>query len=158
MCAYKAYKHNFRDWPQSMIDRLFLVANRGRMRLAGAPVPDQPDFRLYRGVAGRGRARRPRGWSWTSSLDVACWFAMRYGLANPGVVEADVANEEVLTFLPDRGEDEFLCRPEKALPLRLTRAEIEACSARYSEWKREEKRSKFARLLDANRVVTSDAT
>jgi hypothetical protein len=154
--AYRSRASNFSDWTQGSIDRLFLEADRDRLRMAGAAVPDQPVFHVYRGVAGHGRKRRKRGWSWTSSLDVACWFAVRFVESKPVVLEADVMNEEVLAYLPDRDEEEYLCCPEKPRPLKLLLTELNERAARHAQRKHEKKQLKLARLLAAKGHLTAD--
>ena len=67
----------------------------------------------YRGVAGRGAARRIRGLSWTGSLECATWFAKRaadLGWADPAVFQAVVSDSEVLSYTNDRREDEYIVR------------------------------------------------
>jgi hypothetical protein len=96
--------------------RLFEIADRDRL-LAVGPIPAGESFVLYRGVAGVGDARRIRGYFWTISPAVACWFAARaalFGLAEPAVYTATVHRKEMLACCVDRGEAEFICRPTRA--------------------------------------------
>lgn len=69
--------------------------------------PDRAPFTLYRGVAGIGARRRPRGLSWTASFDCAAWFARRYSLPK-AVLRIDVEASDVLAYLTGRGEEEFV--------------------------------------------------
>lgn len=88
--------------------RLFEIADRERL-LAVGPVPAGESFVLYRGAAGVGNARRIRGYSWTISPAVACWFAARAarsGLAKPAVYTATVQRKEVLACCGGREEAE----------------------------------------------------
>ena len=95
------------------VSRLFVLAllDRGRLRAAGDPVPEGR-ITLYRGVSGRGRARRVRGISWTGTLDCARWFAGRGGAignqADPAVYRLELDADEVLAHLTNRSEDEYL--------------------------------------------------
>lgn len=61
---------NFRDYPR--IRELLRFADRERL-LAGGDVrpPSRGPFTLYRGVGGKGPARRVRGYSWTSKRETA---------------------------------------------------------------------------------------
>jgi len=78
--------------PRWVVDDLFRSADRERLRAAGDPLPSVGPFTLYRGVSGRGRARRVRGISWTSSLEKAIWFAHRFAsLGDPAVFRLVVA-------------------------------------------------------------------
>jgi hypothetical protein len=90
---------------------LFKLADRQRLREAGDPLPAPGPYTLYRGVAGRGAARRVRGLSWTGSLECATWFAERaadFGWADPAVFQAVVSDSEVLSYTNDRNEDEYI--------------------------------------------------
>jgi hypothetical protein len=117
------------------------------LRSAGDPVPDGM-LKLYRGVAGRGRARHVRGSSWTGTLDMARWFAGRAaagGAADPAVYQIDVASKDVLVHLgkeTGRSEDEYLVDvPELMLKPRRIESVNEAtfertCAERRREWGR----------------------
>ena len=126
--AFTGCRTNWRSWNTVVITWMFSHADRSKLLAAGAPLPPGNSFHLYRGVAGRGRARRLDGFSWTSSLPVACWFATRYSclsLAHPAVLEATVPREAILACSHDRGEDEFICRPEQRRRMKLTADEIQ---------------------------------
>jgi hypothetical protein len=89
------------------------------------------DVTVYRGVAGRGSARRVRGLSWTFSLEVAAWFAHRgstiFRLPDPAVYQLIVPEHQVLAYSDGRREGELLVlcdassRPRRC----LSPAEIE---------------------------------
>jgi hypothetical protein len=66
--------NNYR-WFTKLAD-MFHRADRTRLRQVGDVLPGNGPFTLYRGVAGNGRARRMRGFSWTEDLQVAKWFAL----------------------------------------------------------------------------------
>jgi hypothetical protein len=59
------------------LDFLTRQADRARLRAAGDPLPSPGPWTVYRGVAGHGRARRIRGFSWTADCEKARWFATR---------------------------------------------------------------------------------
>ena len=96
--------------PVAELDGLISHADPNRLRAAGAPLPGPGPFTLYRGVAGRGAARRVRGYSWTSSLEKATWFARRFGLDDPAVFRVVASSGWVLVYFKERGEEEFLVR------------------------------------------------
>ena len=109
--AFMDCRTNHHRYPPSMLHSLFARANRGRLRAAGAPLPGHGPYTLYRGVAGRGRARRIYGVSWTTALSIAQWFADRaaeWRLADPAVYEITVPKRAVLAYLDERQEREML--------------------------------------------------
>ncbi|HWG41297.1 MAG TPA: hypothetical protein VN688_00820 [Gemmataceae bacterium] len=128
--AFTNAKTNFYNWSDIVLSFLFRTADRKRLLESGDLLPEQETFRLYRGVAGVGRWRRPRGFSWTLSLDVACWFAVRFDLANPAVMSVEVPRDTVLAYMNDRHEEEILCRPETAERMSLSSEEL-AVHARH---------------------------
>jgi hypothetical protein len=92
---------------------LLYLADRDRLRQAGALLPGAGPFTLYRGVAGRGAARRIRGVSWTLSFETAKWFAMRFAMLLPwatqlAVFQIVIDAKAVLAYVTDRSEEEFL--------------------------------------------------
>lgn len=92
-----------------LIRSLLSIVDRERLRSAGTPLPGAGPFTLYRGAAGVGAARRVRGYSWTSDLERARWFADRFAghLAQPAVYRTVVPAELVLFHSQDREESEF---------------------------------------------------
>jgi hypothetical protein len=125
--AYINRKTNNRAWDQRVIEWMFSLADRDRLRAVGSPLPGNGPFTLYRGIAGRGRARRARGMSWTPSLPVACWFASRFGLESPAVVTVTVPAADVLCYTNEREEEEFIVMPPaKVRRVRLTPEQIAA--------------------------------
>jgi len=91
---------------------LLQLADVAKLRAAGDALPVELPHVVYRGVAGRGAARRVRGYSWTLDLDRAKWFATRLDLHDPAVFAVE-ATEETLAFYTDgRNEQEcFLVLP-----------------------------------------------
>lgn len=109
--AYCRTPVNYHNWHDSAVKVLFRCADRKRLRAAGDPIPTGKMITLYRGVAGRGRARRVRGISWTASLKSARWFSERgaiFGLADPAVYTITVRSEDILARITDHKEDEYL--------------------------------------------------
>ena len=117
-------KHNHRHRHEETLDLLFNYADRTRLLAAGDPLPRPGPFLLYRGVAGTGKARRIRGYSWTSSLNIACWFATRLDLPSPAVHTASVLAEDVLAYYQGRDEQEFICKPKQFARVKIARGEI----------------------------------
>src|SRR5215472_5448409 len=66
--AFMATRVNNHTWPQEDLVDLFLEADQLQLRALGDPLPGSGPFTVYRGVAGRGRARRVRGLTWTGSI------------------------------------------------------------------------------------------
>ena len=92
----------------SVVEAVVSLVDREKLRALGDPLPADPPWTVYRGVAGKGKARRVRGWSWTSDLEQARWFANRFPeLSDPAVFSASVGREQVLFYTNDRDEKEF---------------------------------------------------
>jgi hypothetical protein len=131
----KVGNHHLAMW---RLEAMFAKADRARLRDAGEPMPDGERFTLYRGVAGKGAARRVRGYSWTDSKQTAAWFAVCaawFGLADPAVYEAVVDRSDVLFFDDSRGEREYVVRPAKAKRVPMSGDELRAMHARKCEAK-----------------------
>jgi hypothetical protein len=125
-----------------VIDDLFREADADRLREAGDPMPGEGPFTLYRGVAGTNRTRRIAGLSWTRNIDVACWFAARLDLPSPSVYTATVQTNQVLCYVHDRHEEEFICRVKKPTILDISEDEI---------------RERKARLIESRRIAEAQA-
>lgn len=121
--AYVSTRTNFHEWKPHDVDKMFRQANKEKLRSLGSPIPNEM-VTVYRGVAGRGRQRRVRGWSWTSSKEIACWFATRIELADPAVYTAEITPEEILYITNDRGEQEYIVKPSKSKRLAINHDEI----------------------------------
>ena len=96
-----------RRWPLNTLRLLFKIANRDRLLAAGDPLPGPGPFTIFRGVAGKGRARRVRGFSWTALREKAQWFAERLTFADPAVFQVTVGVDDVLAYRNERDEQEF---------------------------------------------------
>jgi hypothetical protein len=102
------------EWDPAWIEELFLVhADRDRLLKEGDPLPAGREFRVFRGVAGRGKKRREQGLSWSLDRSIAVRFAnagRELGLANPVVLEGIARREDVLAFLTWRNEAEIIAK------------------------------------------------
>ncbi len=127
LCAFTACSLNNHHFTLDSLRFLFDWADRERLRASVEPLPGPGPFILYRGVAGKGPARRVRGISWTGSVGVAKWFANRagsFGFHDPGVYRLEVEETSVLVYTKTRQEDEFLIDPLSCLrPKRVKHAE-----------------------------------
>lgn len=109
-------------WPLCTLKALFHAADRARLLAVGHPLPASDSYTLYRGVAGRGAARRITGLSWTRSRERAEWFASRFALPDPAVYQALVPRKDVYAYTNERQEDEFIViLPKSVRPERLHR-------------------------------------
>jgi hypothetical protein len=122
--AFIGTRTNNARWSMRDLVYLFGSADRARLRAAGQPLP-APPFNLYRGVAGRGPARRVRSFSWTASPERALWFAKRFpGLHDPAIYTVTVGEADILEYVNDRQEQEFIvdlpasCRPVRFVACR----------------------------------------
>jgi hypothetical protein len=106
--AFTSNARNNSGWPADHLRWLFKIADRERLRACGDPLPGPGPFTVYRGVAGRGAARRIRGLSWTGDPERARWFANRWGLYDPAVFEMAIPASKVLAYVNDRQEQEFV--------------------------------------------------
>jgi len=110
--AFTSAKLNNRRIGERLLRQLFALADRGRLRDAGDPLPSAGPFTLYRGVAGVGQDRRERGLSWTDSRDKAQWFADRSAtmlkLEDPAVFTCRVKEQHVYYYTNERKEREFV--------------------------------------------------
>jgi len=67
---------------------------------------------IYRGTSGLGQAAAAKGLSWSTSYNVACWFACRWlGLrTDPLVVQATVDASDLIYWSNGRNEQEVIPR------------------------------------------------
>lgn len=128
--AYTAPRIGHFGWALGTIEWLFMFADRDKLRAAGDPLPPtEPGdrFTLYRGVAGKGRYRHVTGMSWTPSVEVARWFAVRgagYG-ADPAVYQTTIAAADVLVCTNGRQEQDFIFRAKRVKRLDITVGAVE---------------------------------
>jgi hypothetical protein len=108
--AFAAMRANNRGASSPLLDVMWYDADRSRLRAAGDPLQGDGPFTVYRGVAGHGAARRIQGFSWTSSLEMAGWFAARFRLPHPAVFTMTVDDADALAYR--HRESEFIVRVE----------------------------------------------
>jgi hypothetical protein len=86
------------------------VPVRRMMKEARFDHPFSGEICVYRGAAGVSPWRASRGLSWTTSRDVACWFAFRssWGTRKPIVVVANVAASKIVFYSDERDEQEVM--------------------------------------------------
>jgi len=108
---------------------------RSMFRAGRFEVPLTGVHKVYRGVGGIDRKAAIRGLSWTTSRDVACWFALSqtYGSREPLVVTAEVDARDIIYFDNGRSEAEVILR-------RIPSAVVDADR---SSWKDTAERQKF---------------
>jgi len=126
--AWVAAKMNHYNFDTACLEAVLKRwCDRNELRAAADALPAGETFTVYRGVCGKGRYRKVRGLAWTSDLNIACWFAMRFATSgydwavDPAVYEATVTADEVFFYVNQRKEQEFVCRPRrvKRMPLAL---------------------------------------
>jgi len=141
--GYVGMKHGTRHYPMLHLLRLFRLADRVKLMQLSDRAQTFP-ITVYRGVAGRGRSRRIRGLSWTSNLNIACWFARRAGikLDDPAVYEATMTLENV--FCSCKYECEIIGYPSKCRRMSMTLKEL---TTKAEMWDRENEESRL-RLIE----------
>jgi hypothetical protein len=109
LAAINMRKGNNSRIPEAQIHYWLMRVGRDAMLAAGEPLPGAGPFLLYRGIAGRGKLRRPRGFCWTDSFDKAEWFAKRFPLLeDPTILTITIEAEHVYAYDNGRGEREFI--------------------------------------------------
>jgi hypothetical protein len=117
-------KTNFSHWSPSVVMSMFDRADRHKLQSHGIMIPTEPVI-AYRGVSGVGARRRMKGWSWTTSKDMACWFAMRCEwLGNPSVYKCVFDPKDIYVMHNEREEDELIGIPQRVINCRLTLEEM----------------------------------
>jgi len=118
---------NLHHVPEVVLRCLVTVADRAALRACGDPLRSTGPFTVYRGVAGRGRARRVPGLSWTFSRPTAAWFARRLALPDPAVFRLVATEAQVLAYVTNRQEEELLVLGDRtSQPIRcLQGAEVQ---------------------------------
>jgi len=156
--ALTAPRTNLAHVPRSVLALLIENADRAALRAAGDPLPHPGPFTVYRGVAGRGGARRVRGLSWTFSLPVAAWFARRFDLPDPAVYRVTVDEAHVLAYVSDREEEELLLvLPEDAWPKRcLMGAELTNAAEARETAMRTKRQGELAAISNKRKALGVD--
>ena len=148
--AWDGCRVNWHHMPQAALKLVFEMADRDKLFALGAPLEGPGPFRVYRGVNGKGAARRVNGYSWTIDLDSACWFAMRWEFrGHPAVFYRDVMRKDIYFRTNERGESEFVCvpLPSRSKPRRLaiSRQELQERAERLTAARQEENRKVIAK-------------
>ena len=130
--GYTGCKWSHCLWDMDVIQDLFDWGDREELRAVGSPLPGPGPFTLYRGVSREGRERQVDGMSWTSSLDVACFFALVWN-HDPAVYQATVQADEVYCHYLGRNEEEFICRPKESQRLSLSLEEMQTRAKRVRD-------------------------
>ena len=112
-----------------LCDIIMKLCDQGRMLAAGDPLPQKETYTLYRGVNGYGEERRVvDGISWTDSPNIASWFANmnflyseRMELPDPAVFRVNVQKEDILSYVNDRKESEYILK----VPVTATITQLE---------------------------------
>lgn len=121
-CLLSAYTGCRVNWSGQSLHGLafmFRIANREKLLSLGDPLPLGSHLTVFRGVAGIGRARRVRGLSWTADPHCAAWFAARFVktgmLGDAAVFTITARRDDVLCYVDDRSEQEFLIFPHSGV-------------------------------------------
>lgn len=118
------WSHDWRCLQNEVYGDLAFI--RRMFRAGKSHVPFSGRLRIYRGAAGVDLRTASQGISWTTSRDVACWFAMRnaFGDRPPIVVTASVDASWISYYSDERSEAEVVLR-------RRIRAEVDADPASW---------------------------
>ncbi len=122
-------------------------------RYAAFPLPDElPErVRVWRGTSGMTFSQARAGYSWTTSRDVACWFAMRWAeqTGRPLVLVAEVSRGDIALFHNERDEHEaVLLRQPVGVAIDGVAADWLQCFDRHCEWSRKENLRDIAGRID----------
>ena len=107
---------------------LFKDCVPARMSSKGyAKLPES--ITVYRGVSGKGK---PRGYSWTTDIRVATFFATRFEcFGEARLYQATVAKSDVVMFVSDRSEAEVVVVPENVKSMkRIPLGEVERAASK----------------------------
>lgn len=127
LSAYSGVKHNTSDWDGIDLLMFFEFGDWSKHRDAIPDLQDGGKVTVYRGVSGDGEHRRECGVSWTTDLDTAASFAVKFShLNNPQVLVAEVGRDDVFAYCDDRGEKEYLAYIKDYSALPITLAEMRA--------------------------------
>lgn len=106
---------------------LFRQCPRETLRKCGDSYPHKGPFTVYRGVVDGGNKESIRRISWTSSPNIAAWFALEAGRPeprkDPAVFSLFVPEERVFFYTNDKDEQEFVldmypqARPKRIDPM-----------------------------------------
>jgi hypothetical protein len=83
---------------------------RRMMVAAKFPVPFSGEITIFRGTAKVEAEKAVKGLAWTTSYEVACWFAHRFSFERPLVLKAVVPATEIIYWTDERREKEVILR------------------------------------------------
>jgi hypothetical protein len=155
--AYTGCKIDNRRYSLSSIKWLFDLGDRERFRALGSPVPST--LTVYRGVYRHGRERQIRSFSWTTSLDVACWYALRglCGEPDPAIYRATVTARSVICYFDGRKEKEVIVQPRKVERVEITLEEMTIGEKRFSQLLRDRQVTGDAAVVAGTPLQARDA-
>jgi hypothetical protein len=131
-----------RGWPVGQLHELFDFAETGRLRACG-DVIERRRLNIYRVVSGSPAERDECGFSWTASLECACWYALRNPHREcPKIQGVAASSNDFLCFSNKFGEQEAVIYPEmaKVSPKSAPYLEFDAVTMRTNAAKHEKKR------------------
>lgn len=138
LTAFCSVKTNYHHWSLATIKGMFDEADRMKLQSLGITIPAEPVI-AYRAVAGVGKNRRVKGLSWTTSLDMACWFAWRTSswLENPAVFKCVFDPKDIYVIHNQREEDELIGLAQKPVNCKLTVEQMTEGFSRIVEMRQE---------------------
>jgi hypothetical protein len=103
---------------------------------------------VFRGVCGLNLRQAAMGLSWTTSRNVACWFALRFGHIglHPLVVSADIEATDII-YCEGSGEEEVVLRRKPAAVVDQSPETWDAAAKQYvkeANARLEQQRAKWA--------------
>lgn len=133
--AYTSCKCNNREWETEFLDLLLLQCDKTKSLKEGALIEplfnDKKTIKVYRGVSGLDNVRRAKGQSWTTDLDVAKWYALRFGAERPEVYQTTIKREHIYCYAVDMGESEIIIRsPSRISLVKISLEEMRAGAER----------------------------
>ena len=129
---------------------LVSVADREKLRAAGASLPSQPPLTVYRGTGNEEATKSSRAWSWSLSLDVACKFA-KSRTGQPVILQGTARDEDISFYVAEREEAEVVCRPQNVIRLSITNAEIDAGANRVLDAMVRRNKARLERIICSHR-------
>jgi hypothetical protein len=115
---------------------------RRMMASAEFPIPLKGDVTIYRGAADITPAAAVKGLSWTTSREVACWFAYHWvsrASSDRLVLTANVSASDIIYWSNDRDEHEVLLRRPPSLRIDDNPEEWNELADRFAERRRLER-------------------
>jgi hypothetical protein len=97
-------------WPSRTWLEMFAACDRSKLEACGdSPRPTAP-LTLFRGMRHAGHRGWIRGLSWTTSPQIAAWFALRFATDqdSPAVYRLTVPPERILFLTNERQEEEVI--------------------------------------------------